>query len=97
MQGDGREEAEESGQAAERQAEAERGEGQGDGARTAWQDGASITVRVNRSGTGNLTAGGLLCWSIGSARATSRRHEINFSELNRPHHRYGAGADPRPP
>jgi len=56
--------------------------------RTAWQDGASITVRVNRNGTGNLTAGWLLCWSIGSARATSRRHEINFSELDRPQHRY---------
>jgi len=53
------------------------------------QDG--VTVLVRRDGTGDDAAGGYcagpLDQSIGSARATSRRHQTNFSERDRPHHR----------
>ena len=54
-------------------------------ARLAHQTGKGM---VRRDGAGDDAAGGLLYWSTGSARATSRRHQSNFSDLNRPHDRY---------
>ena len=81
-----REEAEEPGQAAEQQTAAERGKGKGSGAGAAWQK--RVTVLVRRDGAGRLAAGGLLYWSIGSARATPRRNDTNFSAFNQSHDRY---------
>ena len=72
-------------QTAEQQATAEPGEGEGSGAATAWQDG--VTEPVNRNGAGDVAAGGLLYRSTGSARATPRRHDTNFSAFNQPHDR----------